>query len=223
MEITDKMDSQTVKQLVNTYFNDTIGFGKYKDIAIKLLKETTDILDEFNIDYFLISGTLLGYVRHNDFIPWDDDMDLIVDASFLDKQEEIMKKYNNVKFMAMPTCKWMIKSYYEKGIIQEKKPNSPWPSEYKWTWPFIDLFIYGYDQDRKNMNFFNKKWNVDEFFPIQKKPFLGLTVSIPTNPDYFLKINYGSEYMTVLKSSNYCHKYEARMGKTVKMRAELLK
>ena len=48
------------------------GFGQYKNVAIDLLKKTIDILNEFDINHLLISGTLLGYVRHNDFIPWDE-------------------------------------------------------------------------------------------------------------------------------------------------------
>jgi phosphorylcholine metabolism protein LicD len=33
-------------------------------------------LDEHNIKYFLDTGTLLGFVRDNGFIPWDNDMDI---------------------------------------------------------------------------------------------------------------------------------------------------
>ena len=40
------------------YFDDKNGFGKYKETAIDLLKETIKFLDEFNINYFLISGTI---------------------------------------------------------------------------------------------------------------------------------------------------------------------
>ena len=61
------------------YFNSKYGFHEYKETAIQLLKDTISILDKYNINYFLISGTLLGYVRHNDLIDWDDDIDLIVD------------------------------------------------------------------------------------------------------------------------------------------------
>ena len=58
-------------KIVNTYFSEKLGLHEHKPTAISLLKKTIDILNEFNIDYFLISGTLLGYVRHNGFIPWD--------------------------------------------------------------------------------------------------------------------------------------------------------
>jgi lipopolysaccharide cholinephosphotransferase len=67
--------------IADKYFNSELGFGKSKQTAIELLKITIDILNEFNINYFLISGTLLGYARHNDFIPWDDDIDLIVELN----------------------------------------------------------------------------------------------------------------------------------------------
>ena len=87
------------------YFSESYGFGEYKTKAIQLLKTTIDILNEFDINHFLISGTLLGYVRHNDFIPWDDDIDIIVDQSILVKLPLIFKKYQH-KFV-FPTA-----SYY---------------------------------------------------------------------------------------------------------------
>ena len=214
------MDDKKVN-IFKTYFNDDRGFGKNKHLAIELLEKTIQMLDEFNIDYMLISGTLLGYIRHNDFIPWDDDIDLLVSPTILDKLPAILEKYNNDSLTFLKFDNYLLKVCFKNNtnIITRKSINEKLiNSKDVYTWPFIDLFIFNYQHDNKCMGFFKKTWDIKYFFPLKKISFLTLkNVSIPNDPYYFLKYNYSPDYMTNLKSSSWDHKSENELPKVEEM------
>lgn len=49
-----------------------------KKICVEVLDNFTLFCNENNLKYYLAYGTLLGAVRHKGFIPWDDDIDVIM-------------------------------------------------------------------------------------------------------------------------------------------------
>ena len=67
------------------------------EIALKDLKDIKRVLDKEKIIFWLIGGTLLGVIRDNDWIKWDQDVDLAV------YNEDLIPKYNTLKesFMSL--------------------------------------------------------------------------------------------------------------------------
>lgn len=70
-----------------------------KQIMVEMLGKLDVFFEKNSIKYYLAYGTLLGAVRHQGFIPWDDDVDLFVPReSFLrllhiceEKREELLQ------------------------------------------------------------------------------------------------------------------------------------
>ena len=52
---------------------------------LHVLRSVIDILDQLEIPYYMQGGTMLGAVRHEGFIPWDDDVDLGIPRASYDR------------------------------------------------------------------------------------------------------------------------------------------
>lgn len=65
-----------------------------KQVMLNILIEFSKFCDEHNLMYFLDAGTLIGAVRHNGFIPWDDDIDVNMPQVDYDKFIELTRLSN---------------------------------------------------------------------------------------------------------------------------------
>mgnify|MGYP006925705995 CR=1 FL=1 len=163
----------------------------------------------------------IGYRLKSGWVPGQD-IDLIVDKTILEKLPLIYSKYKS-DLIFINRENFLIKLCSRKGIeVNNKHINRYVINPYdKYKWPFIDLFIYDYNspelqskpqiQHQTNIiKFFDKKW-LEELYSNSLYDTIynyvaGLTYD-------FLRINFGNDYMTTLKSNKYNHRQEIPNGK----------
>ncbi len=69
------------------------------DDTVRLQQALLEIMDDldtafrkYGLTYFLAGGSALGAVRHSGFIPWDDDMDIVMPRRDYDRLNEVLQK-----------------------------------------------------------------------------------------------------------------------------------
>ena len=68
-------------------------------IELDLLNKFLQVCKKYNLEYFAESGTLLGAIRHKGFIPWDDDIDIVMfREDYIKLCEVAEKEFHNPYF-----------------------------------------------------------------------------------------------------------------------------
>ena len=65
---------------------------KLQDAEFDMLKMLINICKKYDLQYYIIGGTLLGAIRHGGFIPWDDDIDIAMPRKDYEKLINILKE-----------------------------------------------------------------------------------------------------------------------------------
>lgn len=69
---------------------------EYKELLIQMLKDFHVFCKDNNIKYYAGYGTLLGAVRHQGFIPWDDDLDVVMLRADYNKFLILARKWQSI-------------------------------------------------------------------------------------------------------------------------------
>lgn len=73
-----QFDQQFLKEEVREGFCVNKMMKKAWAVEMEVLSQVSAVCDKYRIPYYAAYGTLLGAVRHKGFIPWDDDIDIIL-------------------------------------------------------------------------------------------------------------------------------------------------
>ena len=60
------------------FMKEKLSLEECKKISLDILLDIRDFCDAHDITYYLSVGTLLGAIRHKGYIPWDDDIDIMM-------------------------------------------------------------------------------------------------------------------------------------------------
>ncbi len=76
---------------------------KVQQVVYSITKDIAEICEENDIPYMLGGGSALGAVRHQGFIPWDDDLDVNIYRKDIERLVDLIEdKYPDKYYVEMP-------------------------------------------------------------------------------------------------------------------------
>lgn len=141
--------------------------SEIKNRMLQMLKFLKNICERNNIDYFLAYGTLLGAVRHEGFIPWDDDIDIWIRDKDLEQLATLVNASGRYQLITCYNCP----DYWDAISLlvdcDSVKDGNFFPVQYT-TGVSIDIFsLYGLPDSKPALKKYgehiktleNEKWS----------------------------------------------------------------
>lgn len=130
-------DRDTVK--LNKYDDETL--KHIHDVELMILKDFIVFCKENNLTYFMYAGSLLGSIRHNGFIPWDDDLDVVMLRDDFEKFKSLYSSNEKYELLSMESEENYL-YFFAKLSLKNTRFEEEWASQLEFDIGFnIDIFV----------------------------------------------------------------------------------
>ena len=107
-------------------FLDETELKRYQGELLKLIDDVFTFFDEHGIAYSLSGGSILGAIRHQGFIPWDDDVDINIPRESYDRlvdifDQELGDKYYLQSPKTHPELGLHVSQIRKRGTVARRK------------------------------------------------------------------------------------------------------
>ena len=113
--------------------------GDIQNVSLAILKDVHAFCVSYNIKYSLAYGTLIGAIRHKGFIPWDDDVDILIPRPDFERFCHEFKSSHGYELYVPEDSRSFLT--YARICDNEHtlvKTNRPWSTKPTGVW--IDVF-----------------------------------------------------------------------------------
>lgn len=188
---------------------------KTKGSTIKLLYQILfdfhRILEKAELTYSVDGGTLLGTIRHKGIIPWDDDVDILIEYKDKKKFLKLEKEFIKCGYI-------IIKTWFGYKICFVERKNL---ENLDYSFPNLDVFLYKKNKNKlipaykKVRDIWPKAYyNLDDIFPVKEYYFGEFKVFGPHNPKEYLNKMYGNTWNKIAYRE-YDHEKEIDVEKVL--------
>lgn len=141
-----------------------------KSVLHTLMEHVDTVMARCSVQYAIFRGTLLGARRHHGFIPWDVDIDVLIEAAQLAKLTSCLETYEE-----HDSIHWIVRHGKDSDIIAVKVVDRN--SGY-----YVDIWMCWKKNNRCKDRLSSKHYNFDDLFPTKPCYFDHLVVQCPRHP-----------------------------------------
>lgn len=181
----------------NPHNNDTTIISPKTILQLyQMLKDIHELFTLANIVYWIDGGTLLGAVRHGGIIPWDDDVDIAIRTTDVQKLLSLESTFNKIGYELMKIPNIGYKVFPLNGSVI---------NGYEWKYPSLDIFVMNVDREKNTYEYTEEKaslwWgkckhDYRDLFPLKLYKFGDYQVFGPGSPFKYMMRCYGDDWNT---------------------------